>query len=626
MKRDKENKKNKDLSVVGQEIPDYSQLFEEKQTKKGKPKNKFFSKLIKLNFWGLLFSTLVYVLQAMPTWATPICTANIINIATDAVSGGAGMNDAMWRGIIINSCVMFALIFLNVPFTVWRRKIVSKMLRRTSAGIKVSVVRKLQSLSITYHKDMQTGKIQSKFLKDTEAIDDLFHALMFSIIPNVIGVIVATVISVYKNGWIALFFLLVIPVNVLLTVSFRSKIRKRYRDYRMKTETVSNKLSTMLSMMAVTKSHGMEKKELDGVESSIKSLSGSGFEMDRTVSYFGAWAWAISALLSAVCLVFCSILAINGIIKIGDIVLYQSMFTSISAQVSGLINIFPHLGRGFDALSSVSEIMNATDVEINIGKISVPEIDGNLRFDKVYYKYPKTDSYVIQDFSLDVKAGECIAVVGSSGAGKSTLMNLITALLKPTSGEIYVDGKRMSEFDLREYRHNISVVPQNSMLFAGSIKDNITYCLDSYADEDVDRVVELANLNEFVKDLPHGLDTDVGEYGDKISGGQRQRITIARALIRNPKILILDEATSSLDNISEYHVQQAIQKSIKGRTTFVVAHRLSTIRNADRIVVMEGGVAVEIGTYDELMAKKGKFFELKALNEINLKKAEEGLS
>ncbi len=621
----KEKTKKKKRTRVDDVIPDYSILFEQKQTKSGKTKNRFFSKIIKLNFWGLLLSTFVYILQAAPTWGTPICTANIINVATNAVNNG-GITDQMWLEIIINACVMGVLILLNVPFTVWRRNIVSKMLRRTGAGIKSSVIRKLQSLSITYHKDMQTGRIQSKFLKDTEAIDDLFHALMFNIIPNVIGVIGATIISVYNNGWVALFFLLVIPVNVALTFTFRSKIRNRYRDYRRNTESMSGKLSAMLAMTMVTKSHGMERKEIENVESSIKDLAGSGRKMDKTLAHFGAWSFVVTAFLSAICLVFCSILAIKGIIEIGDIVLYQTMFTSISSQVSGLIGIIPHLGRGFDALSSVSEIMTATDVEVNIGKVSVPEIQGNVRFDNLYYKYPKTENYVVQAFNLEVKAGECIAVVGSSGAGKSTLMNLIIGLLVPTSGEIYVDDKPMSEFHLSEYRHNLSVVPQNSMLFAGSIRDNITYCLDTYTQEDLDRVIELANLNEFVKDLPNGLDTDVGEYGDKISGGQRQRITIARALIRNPKILILDEATSSLDNISEYHVQQAIQKSIKGRTTFIVAHRLSTIRNADRIVVMENGFPVEIGTYEQLMEKKGKFFELKALNEINLKEAEDNLA
>jgi ATP-binding cassette subfamily B protein len=205
-------------------------------------------------------------------------------------------------------------------------------------------------------------------------------------------------------------------------------------------------------------------------------------------------------------------------------------------------------------------------------------------------------------------------------------MNLIIGFMKTTEGEILIDGKPIDSFNLSQYRRHISVVPQNSILFSGSIRENITYGLENYSEEQLQKVVEMANLNEFVKDLPNGLDTQVGEHGDKLSGGQRQRITIARALIRNPKILILDEATSALDNISEYYVQRAVSSSIKGRTTFIVAHRLSTIRNADRIVVMDQGVAVEIGSYDELIAKKGAFYKLKELNDINMKQAEDALA
>ena len=279
-----------------------------------------------------------------------------------------------------------------------------------------------------------------------------------------------------------------------------------------------------------------------------------------------------------------------------------------------------------EALSSVSEIMNAKDVEMNTGKKTIHEIDGNVEFDHVSYRYPDSPEFVVKDFNLAVKSGECIAVVGASGSGKSTIMNLIIGFLVPTEGRVLIDGKPLTELNLSEYRHHISVVPQNSILFSGTVRENITYGLSGYSEEQLNKVVEMANLNEFVNELPQGLDTRIGENGDKLSGGQKQRITIARALIRDPRILILDEATSALDNISEYHVQKAIASSIKGRTTFIVAHRLSTIRDADRIVVMERGVAVEIGTYEELMEKKGKFYELKCLNEMNLKTAEEGLS
>ncbi len=603
----------------------YDNLFEKKKTRLGKEGNKFLGKIVKMNAWPLISSTLVYVLQASPLWVTPLVTSYIINLVTATVSSGAAVGADVWRKIIIAAVILGSLIIMNVPTTTWRAMIISKMCRRTSAGIKSAVVRKLQSLSITYHKDMQMGKIQSKFLRDTDAVDSLLSTIVRTLLPNIVGVIIAIVISVVKNGWIALFFLLVIPFNVTLSWIFRKKLRRAHRDFRMKTEKVSVKLTSMLQMMQVTKAHGLEDAEMQQFNSHMGQLTDSGMATDKTTAYFGSSSWALNHLLSAACLVFCAVLAVQGHIEVGDIVLYQSMFTQISGYVSTLINIYPNLSGGLEALDSVSEIMNALDIEASIGKAKISKIKGDVRFDNVSYRYPGTEQLVVKDFTLDVKAGECIAVVGASGSGKSTLMNMIIGFLKPIKGEIFIDDKSIDDINLSEYRHHISVVPQNSILFAGTIRENITFGLNSYTEEEFQKVLEMANILEFLPDLPNGLDTDIGEYGDKLSGGQRQRITIARALIRNPKILILDEATSALDNISEYHVQQAISSSIRGRTTFIVAHRLSTIRDADRIIVMDAGAIVESGTYDELMAKQGKFYELKCLNDATAKKAEEGL-
>ncbi len=607
-------------------IPDYEHLFYEEPGVPEKKGSRILGKILRMNIWSLILSGLVYLLQASPTWAMPIVTSNIINIVTDTIKNGTGVSAEVWKQIIINAAVLAILILQNVPSTMLCWKINSRMLRRISAGIKCSVVRKLQSLSITYHKDIESGKIQSKFLKDTVQIDNFFSLIVFALLQYILSATVSIIISVYTNGIISLFFLFVIPINVLLTWLFRKKISTVNHDFRKKNEDVSVKLTNMLTMMPVTKAHGLENIEISSVESSVKELTMSGLKMDRAYGKFGSCSWVTNTLLSAVCLIFCSILALHGYISIGEVVLCQSLFSSISSYVSAIINIFPQLSAGVEALHSVSEIMNAQDVEINTGKKVVPDIDGNVRFDHVFYKYPDGEDYVIKDFNLDVKQGECIAVVGASGSGKSTIMNIVIGFLMPTDGQVLIDDKSLAELNLSEYRHHISVVPQNSVLFSGSIRENITYGLSAYTDEQLSKAVEMANLNEFVDKLPQGLDTRIGENGDKLSGGQKQRITIARALIRNPKILILDEATSALDNISEYHVQKAISSSIKGRTTFIVAHRLSTIRDANRIVVMENGIAVEIGTYDELMQKKGKFYELKCLNEMNLKEAETGLA
>ena len=617
--------KRKKLKRSDNAIPDYDHLFTQNENNTPKKKKGFFGKIIKSNMPSIIGSCLIYFLQASPLWLMPVISANVINVVTDAINGICSTEHATWV-IVINSAILLLLLLQNIPVTIWRFSVISKVVRRSDAGIKSAVVRKLQRLSITYHKDIQAGKIHSKFIKDTESINTLLSNLLHGILPNVITVIVATAISVYNNGFVALFFLVVIPVNVLLTNFFRKKISKANRDYRIKTEDVSSKLNNMLEMIPVTKSHGLENVEINAINRKIIKLSGSGRNVDLNTANFGSWVWVINTALSGACLVFCAFLALKGIIKLGDIVLYQSMFTQISSSVIALTNSVPAYATGLEALSSVSEILTATDVEITTGKSKVSHINGAVTFNNVSYRYPDGDQNVIDKLSLDVKQGECIAFVGSSGSGKSTVMNLIIGFMKTTEGEILIDGKPIDSFNLSQYRRHISVVPQNSILFSGSIRENITYGLENYSEEQLQKVVEMANLNEFVKDLPNGLDTQVGEHGDKLSGGQRQRITIARALIRNPKILILDEATSALDNISEYHVQRAVSSSIKGRTTFIVAHRLSTIRNADRIVVMDQGVAVEIGSYDELMAKKGAFYKLKELNDINMKQAEDALA
>lgn len=603
-------------------VPDYDYLFSEDRADDKKQKTRFLKKILRINVGAVLLSTIVYVFMSLPLYVTPIVTSNVIDLVTSAVNAGADVTIPL----IINVGIAAITLFLNVPFTKWRWSITSRMLRDTSAGIKCSVVRKLQSLSLTYHKDMETGKVQSKFLKDTDSVDQLLSVIMMTIIPNLVSAIIATGISIYKNGLVSLFFLVVIPINVVLTRAFNKKIRSGYRDLRHRTEDMSSRLSGMLEMLPVTKSHGLENVEIASAERTIAGVKGAGMRVDRTAASFGAWSFVTNAVLSLGCLAFCSFLATRGIISLGEIVLYQSMFSSLSSYVSILAGSLPQIGAGSEAFESIAEIMNSRDVELNAGKYTPPDIRGDVEFDNVSYRYPGADHDVVRNFSLNVRAGECIAIVGASGSGKSTIMNLIIGFMKPTGGELKIDGKNIDEYNLSEYRHRISVVSQSSILFSGSIRDNITYGMSRYTEEELSRVAEEANVTEFIKDLPDGLDTDVGEHGGKLSGGQRQRITIARALIRNPRILILDEATSALDNISELHVQRAIAAAAKGRTTFIVAHRLSTIRDADRIVVMQNGEAVECGTYEELMAKKGAFYELKNLNDMRMRSAEAALA
>lgn len=597
-------------------IPDYEALFREDGGGK-RGGGGFLKKIFRKDRGRLVYSSLIYILKASPVWIMPLVTGDVIDMITLRPEG------FVFR-ILIDAVIFAVMLIQNIPTHMWNASINDKMLRNTSAGIKSSVIRKLQRLSITYHKEMEGGKIQSKFLRDIDSVDMYYRNIVQVVIPNVIGAVISVGIALYKSPLVTIFFVAIVPLNVINTMLFSKKMRVTNSAFRQENEKMSSKLMTMLQMLTLTKSHGLETVETVEMQKRIDSVTQAGLKLDKTNAYFGSLTWVISNLLSGVCLFFCVFLAIKDIISIGEVTLFQSLFGSINGSVLTLINAYPALASGREAVGSLSEIMRAEDMESAGGNRVLPAIDGQVDFDNVSYRYPDGDKDVIKDFNLHVSSGECIAVVGSSGSGKSTIINLLIGLLEPTQGHILVDGVPLDEISRQTYRHFISVVPQNSILFSGTIRENITYGLNNYSEEELQKAVADADISEFLPSLPGGLDAQVGEHGDKLSGGQKQRICIARALIRNPRILIMDEATSALDNVAEYHVQKAVNRLVKARTTFIVAHRLSTIRNADRIVVMENGIAVEIGSYEELMQRGGRFCELERLSRIREESISDG--
>ena len=587
-------------------IPDYEALFTGGGGKKSE--SGFMRRVFRKDWARIVYSSLIYLLQALPVWIMPLVTADVIDTVTVREAGYV-------RRIVIDAVIFGVMLLQNIPTTMWRLSIVNKMIRSTSAGLRGGVINKLQRLSITYHREMESGRLQSKLLRDIENVDNYYRNVLQVVVPGVLGAVVATAISLYRSPLVTLFFVGVVPLNVVNSLLYRKKMRRTNRNYRQENEKMSGKITEMLQMLPLTKAHGLEAVEENELNERIRGVTRAGLRLDRTNASFGAASWVISNLLAGLCLFFCVFLAIRGKITVGEVVLFQSLFASINGSVLTLVNVYPTLTTGLESVRSLGEIMRADDIE-RIGGKQPPAIDGRVDFCNVSYRYPDGDKCVVKNFSLSVRAGECIAFVGSSGSGKSTVINLLIGLLDPTEGCVKIDGVPLGEMDKRAYRHYLSVVPQNSILFNGTLRENITYGLPTYTPAELQKAIEDAAVTEFLPSFPDGLDSQVGEHGDKLSGGQRQRVCIARALLRHPKILILDEATSALDNISERHVQRAIEGMTKSGTTFIVAHRLSTIRNADRIVVMENGEAAEIGTYDELVAKNGKFAELEKLSRI----------
>ena len=562
--------------------------------------------LYKGQYYRFLISSFFYLIKHSPALFTPLLIANVIN---GVLEGG----DTAMRAISINVGIWMGLLMLHLPANYFHSKYRSELTRETEAGLRAALVRKLSELSILYHIRMPSGKLQSKIIRDVDAIEVMSSQLFVNLTNIAMNVVITLTITAAKNRAILLFFILVAPIASLTIIAFRQKIKIANRDYRLEMEETSARVMEMVEMVPATRAHALEDVERQRMTAQLEETAEKGYQLDMIQSNFGAVGWVVFQVFQAMCLAFTAIMAVRGYILVGDITFYQSSFTTVVNQVTALINLLPIITKGLESITSIGEVLTSEEVEVNSGKEAIDDIRGEYDFEHVGYQYPETSEPVLKDVTLHVKAGSTVAVVGESGSGKTTLISLIIGYMQPLKGKILIDGKDITEIDLKSYRRFLSVVPQTPLLFTGTLRDNITYGLSEVSEERLQEAIEAASLKKLVEELPDGLDTVLEEHGANLSGGQRQRIAIARAIIRDPKVILLDEATSALDVISEKEIQNALGELIQNRTTFIVAHRLSTIRSADWIVVMDAGVIAEQGTYAQLMEKQGIFYHMENL-------------
>ncbi|MEY8353221.1 ABC transporter ATP-binding protein [Lachnospiraceae bacterium 54-53] len=553
-----------------------------------------------------LISTFFFVIKHAPSLFSALLIANVIN---GALEGG----EAGKRAIFLNVAVWLGLLVIHLPANWLHNKYKNKVIRKTEAGLRGALVRKLQELSIPYHTEIQSGRLQSKIIRDVEAVETLSSQLFVNLMNIVMNLVITLSITAVKNRIVLLFFLLVAPVTSLTVIAFRKKIHRENRAFRQEMEETSARVMEMVELVPVTRAHALEQKEVEKLKEQLEETADKGYRLDMIQAHFGAVSWCVFQVFQALCLGFSGVMALNGLIRIGDVTFYQSSFTTVVNQFTSLINLLPILTKGLESVTSIGEVLVSDDVEHNEGKKEMKELKGSYSFHNVQFSYKDSGEQVLAGFRLKVKAGETIALVGESGSGKTTVLNLIIGFITPSDGRLLIDGLDVNDINLRSYRRFISVVPQTPVLFTGTVRENIVYGLEHVTEEEIGHAVEAANLKSVIARLPKGLDTMIGEHGANLSGGQRQRISIARAIIRDPRVIILDEATSALDTISEKEIQDALDRLIRGRTTFIVAHRLSTVRGADRIVVLDKGKIREEGSYEELMALKGEFYEMERL-------------
>ncbi len=554
----------------------------------------------------LTVAVVAYLVKDSPLWVLPVITSAVIDTV---VQRGSAMT------LLLLGAGALVLVGVNFPVTQLYIRLFMSTVRDLGVSLRNRLTYRLQELSIGFHNRSSSSIMQTKVVRDVENVELMLQQGANPLL-SAVGVIVGalTIVAVQVPGFLLL-YLLVVPLSVGLVRGVRRRSETRNEHFRRDVEQFSAQVGEMASLLPITRAHGLEVVATERVTASARSVRDSGFTLDLLNGRFTALAWIALQVLSIVCLIGAALFSVSGVIPItpGQVVLLSSYFVMLTNSIVNLLNLTPLVTKGRESLRSIAEVLEEPDIEQNAGKRAPAEVTGHLQFSRVGYRYPDSDQVAVDAFDLDIAPGETVALVGRSGSGKSTVLNLALGFLRPTAGRITLDDVDMNELDLRAVRRSVSVVPQDSPLFTGSIRDNVTYGLDDVPDHRVIAALRDANAWDFVAALPDMLDTTLGQRGARLSGGQRQRISIARALIRDPRILLLDEATSALDSESEQLVQQALARLRLGRTTLVVAHRLSTIRSADRIVVLDGGRAIEIGTHEELLGLHGVYAELHAI-------------
>lgn len=489
-------------------------------------------------------------------------------------------------------------------------KILSVEAQNLISHLRVQVQKKILSLPVNYFDNNKSGALVSRIMSDVEGVRNIVGTGLVQLIGGTLTSVICIVLLVEINPMMTLSTILPISVFGFVALKAFGKIRPIFKKRGQINAQVTGRLTETLNGVRVIKGFNAEAQENkifeDGTEELFQNVKAS----LTATSLITSSATLLLGIASAIVMLLGGYYMINDEITPGEFMKFMGLLAFMIAPIVQMSNIGSQISEAFAGLDRTQEIMNmAPEDNPEERPIHVDSPKGNIVFDNVSFSYGD-EKEVIHNISFTAPAGSVTALVGSSGSGKSTIAGLVATFLNPNSGLITIDGQDLSKVSLKSYRQHLGVVLQDDFLFQGTIRENILFPRPNSTQEELDFAVKSAYVNEFTDRFDDGLDTVIGERGVKLSGGQRQRITIARAILANPTIFILDEATSNLDTESESMIQRSLAELIKDRTTFVIAHRLSTIRQADQILVIENGKIAEQGNHDELIAKQGRYYEL----------------
>ena len=505
---------------------------------------------------------------------------------------------------------MLLVRLLTYATGIWRQQVAAWLGGRVTLDVRRQVYGALQRLSLAYFDRRQTGAVMSRVTQDTGALQGFLVSSAQYFLVFILQIIGICIMLFFTNWKLALIALSPAPIVSGITFLFTKRLHYVYTRYWSSWSRLTAMLSDSLSGIRVVRAFAQEGREMQRFSESSTGLFESEYSATKLVNVLvPTLSLIIEFGLYPVWLVG-GIMVIQGSMSMGTLIMFTGYLSMFYGPLQWLTNLADSLPRSLTAAERVFEVLDAEpEISETEDSIPLPDLRGHVEINNITFGYDKNKP-ILKNVSLEVHPGEMIGLVGKTGAGKSTFINLVCRFYDPQEGEIFIDEKPLDKVKLRDLRSQIGVVLQESFLFSGTISENVSYGKPTANPEEIMRAAKAANAHDFIMKFPDGYDTQVGERGGRLSGGERQRISIARAILHNPRILIFDEATSAVDTETERQIQEAIERLVENRTTFAIAHRLSTLRNANRIMVIDDGGIAELGTHEELMEKRGLYWKL----------------
>ena len=480
---------------------------------------------------------------------------------------------------------------------------------RMQADMRRDLFDKLQDMPNKYFDNNKTGVIMSRIINDLLDISELAHHGPEDLFISLVMLVGSFIILCTINVPLTIITFAIIPFLLFYTIHKRNKMKKAFKETRVKTGEVNATIENSISGVRVTKSFGNKAYEMEKFDKSNDIFKKAREHAYKAMAEYFSGMFFLVDMLELIVLIAAGYFTYLGKINVGDFAAYLLYIKMFLQPIRKLINFNEMFQNGMSGFERYEDIMNEENEKEIPNAKELKDIKGKITIKDVTFRYDNKES-ILENFNLDIEAGKMVALVGPSGGGKTTICNLIPRFYDYESGQIFIDDVDISTVTLKSLRENIGIVQQDVFLFTGTIKENIMYGNPNATDEEVIEAAKNACLHDFIMGLEDGYDTFIGERGVKLSGGQKQRISIARVFLKNPAILILDEATSALDNVTEYEIQKALEELSKDRTTLVVAHRLSTVKNSDEIVVLTDRGIEERGTHEELIKLGGVYSNL----------------